>query len=31
LTSKIKIEVYGASEQAKKSVENMGGELILVS
>ena len=31
LTSKIKIEVSGASEQAKKSVENMGGELILVS
>ena len=31
LTSKIKIEVSSASEKAKKAVENMGGELNLVS
>ncbi len=31
LTSKIKIVVTSASEKAKKAVENMGGELNLVS
>ena len=31
LTSKIKIEVSSASDKAKKAVENMGGELNLVS
>ena len=31
LTSKIKIEVSSASDKAKKAVENMGGELTLVS
>ena len=31
LKSKIKIEVSSASEKAKKAVENMGGELNLVS
>ena len=31
LTSKIKIVVTSASEKAKKAVENMGGELSLVS
>ena len=31
LTSKIKIVVTNASEKAKKAVENMGGELNLVS
>ena len=31
LKSKIKIEVSSASDKAKKAVENMGGELNLVS
>ena len=31
LKSKIKIEVFSASDKAKKAVENMGGELNLVS
>ena len=31
LTSKIKIEVTGASDKAKKVIENLGGELNLVS
>ena len=31
LTSKIKIEVTSASDKAKKVVENLGGELNLVS
>ena len=31
LKSKIKIEISSASEQAKKAVKNMGGELNLVS